>query len=217
MKNLLLALSAVVLFVGAAPLTANEPLVVGWENLLPEERVYDDPFLELPYAQINDLATLYRIEVLNVTEITDAKRAEAAEIRERLVSAGLDPDQLFEQRKVVMYERRLADTEPNPDLIGQTIKIPGYLLPLEMVDEKAVEFLLVPTIGACIHTPTPPANQMVFVRFEQGFAVDGLYTPIWVSGALQAQNRTQSLHLVDGQANVETTYIVQAETVEAYQ
>lgn len=209
-------MSTAALLFGASALSANETRVVNWGDLLPEERVYDDPFLDLPYSQINDLAMLYRIEVLNVSEITDAKRAEAVEIRERLVAAGLDPDQLFEQRKVVMNERRLADTEPNPELIGETIRIPGYLLPLTMVDKKAVEFLLVPTIGACIHTPPPPANQMVYVSFEQGFEVDELYKPVWISGALEAQSRSQSLHLVDGQANIETSYVVEADTVEIY-
>ncbi len=38
------------------------------------------------------------------------------------------------------------------------------MLPLEMSGPKAVEFLLVPTVEACAHTPPPPPpNQLVYV------------------------------------------------------
>lgn len=217
MKPIAMAFAAAFLaLAGAHPAAAVDPLSVTWVDLLPEARPYHDPFEKLEYSQINDLAKLYRFEVLKVGETDAARRAESIEIRDRLVSQGLDPDVLFKQREIVMNQRRLAATEPNLDLIGKTVRLPGYLLPLEIVDQKAVEFLLVPTVGACIHTPPPPANQMVFVRYTQGFEVDGLYKPVWVSGEMRAQSRTQALRLVDGQANVETTYAVDALSVEIY-
>lgn len=200
----------------ASPLLAADPRNIGWEDLLPEERPYHDPFAELEYKQINDLATLYRIETQNADTTDKEWRAEAVEVRERLESQGLDPDWLFEQRVIVMNQRRLAASEPNPDLLGQTVRIPGYLLPLDIVDQKVVEFLLVPTVGACIHTPPPPANQMVFVRYAQGFEVDALYKPVWISGEMRAQSRKQSLSFVDGQADIETSYVIDALSVEVY-
>ena len=200
----------------ASPLLAADPRNIGWEDLLPEERPYHDPFAELEYKQINDLVTLYRIETQNADTTDKEWRAEAVEVRERLESQGLDPDWLFEQRVIVMNQRRLAASEPNPDLLGQTVRIPGYLLPLDIVDQKVVEFLLVPTVGACIHTPPPPANQMVFVRYAQGFEVDALYKPVWISGEMRAQSRKQSLSFVDGQADIETSYAMDALSVEVY-
>ncbi|AXT27413.1 DUF3299 domain-containing protein [Ruegeria sp. AD91A] len=200
----------------AGPLLAADPRNISWQDLLPEERPYHDPFATLEYSQVNALAMLYRIEVLHADTADDKKRAEAVQIREDLVSQGLDPDWLFEQREIVMNQRLIAAREPNLDLLGENVRLPGYLLPLDIVDQKAVEFLLVPTVGACIHTPPPPANQMVYVRYEQGFEIDELYKPVWISGEMQALSRSQSLNYVDGQANIETSYAMDALSVEIY-
>ncbi|WP_299899389.1 DUF3299 domain-containing protein [uncultured Ruegeria sp.] len=200
----------------AGPLLAAGPRNISWQDLLPEERPYHDPFATLEYSQVNALAMLYRIEVLHADTADDEKRAEAVQIREDLVSQGLDPDWLFEQREIVMNQRLIAAREPNLDLLGENVRLPGYLLPLDIVDQKAVEFLLVPTVGACIHTPPPPANQMVYVRYEQGFEIDELYKPVWISGEMRALSRSQSLNYVDGQANIETSYAMDALSVEIY-
>ena len=56
----------------------------------------------------------------------------------------------------------------NPALDGKTIRIPGYVLPLEFSGSKVTEFLLVPWVGACIHTPPPEPNQIVYVKARQG-------------------------------------------------
>ncbi len=216
MKTIALALAAIVAFTSAHFALAADPRTIGWEDLLPEERPYHDPFAEMDYKQINQLATLYRIEVLQADTADETKRAEAAGIRESLVDQGLDPDWLFEQRKIVMNQRRLAAHEANPDLLGKTVRLPGYLLPLDIVDQKAIEFLLVPTVGACIHTPPPPANQMVFVRYAKGFEVDELYKPVWISGEMRAQSRVQELSYVDGSADIESTYVMDALSVEVY-
>lgn len=196
---------------------ASDPETIGWQDLLPEKRPYDDPFVEMDYEQISALSKLYRLEVAEADQPDAELKAEAADLRETLVAQGLDPDWLFEQREIVMNERRLAATEANPGIVGQSVRMPGYMLPLEMNGQKAVEFLLVPTVGACIHTPPPPANQMVYVRYDDGFEMDGLYKPVWISGEIRAQNRTQSLSYVDGAADVETSYVMDALSVEPYE
>ena len=216
MKTLSFAVATALAFTFAQPGAAIEPVEISWVDLLPEERPYHDPFLELKYEQLNDLADLYRIEVMETGGDNDETRAKAQQIRDRLAAQNLDPDQLFQQREIVMRQRKLAATEPNPDLLGKSVRLPGYLLPLEMVDQKAVEFLLVPTVGACIHTPPPPANQIVLVRYQQGFAVDELYSPVWISGEMRAQSLSSELHLVDGQADIETSYFIDAVSVETY-
>ncbi|MCX7631928.1 MAG: DUF3299 domain-containing protein [Turneriella sp.] len=49
-------------------------------------------------------------------------------------------------------------------LNGKTVKIPGFIVPLDDMEYEAVgRFLLVPDPQACIHVPPPPANQMIFV------------------------------------------------------
>ncbi|MBK8162824.1 MAG: DUF3299 domain-containing protein [Gammaproteobacteria bacterium] len=49
-------------------------------------------------------------------------------------------------------------------LHNQTVKLPGFVVPLEGDGQVVNEFLLVPYYGACIHVPPPPANQIVNVK-----------------------------------------------------
>lgn len=71
------------------------------------------------------------------------------------------------------------------DLDGATIRLPGYVVPLDEVDGRLIEFLLVPYFGACIHTPPPPANQIVHVVPTS--PVSGLHAmdTVWVSGRMK--------------------------------
>ena len=48
------------------------------------------------------------------------------------------------------------------------------------------EFLLVPYMGACIHTPPPPANQVVFADTGAPIELTNPYDPIWAIGTLRA-------------------------------
>ena len=60
--------------------------------------------------------------------------------------------------------RDIWDNAPvNPAIVGQVVRIPGFVVPLEDSKEGLKEFLLVPYFGACIHSPPPPANQIVHV------------------------------------------------------
>lgn len=79
-------------------------------------------------------------------------------------------------------------------LDGQDVKLPGYIVPLEVSEEgRVTEFLLVPYFGACIHVPPPPSNQIVHVKSELGVLMDALYQPFWVEGPLQVKNSTSEL------------------------
>ena len=68
------------------------------------------------------------------------------------------------------------------DLNGQQVRMPGYVLPLEFSGTKITEFLLVPWVGACIHTSPPPPNQIVNVKFDGGIEIKGQFAPMWVTG-----------------------------------
>lgn len=72
-------------------------------------------------------------------------------------------------------------------LDGKLVRLPGYIVPLEVSEEgRVTEFLLVPYFGACIHTPPPPANQIVHVVAAD--TVKGLHAmdTVRVSGLLKA-------------------------------
>lgn len=91
--------------------------------------------------------------------------------------------------KVIEMMRKLREAWDNaptvPALDGASIKLPGYLVPLDESKAGIAEFLLVPYFGACIHTPPPPANQIVLVvpaKPLQGFrSMD----TVWVRGTLR--------------------------------
>lgn len=66
--------------------------------------------------------------------------------------------------------------------------IAGFVTPMGFEGSKITEFLLVPFVGACIHVPPPPANQIVYVVGFGAYRADGgLLYPVWVTGTLRAQ------------------------------
>ena len=84
------------------------------------------------------------------------------------------------------YQQALVSTNVNEELNGEGIRIPGFVVPLEFNDDLYVtQFLLVPYFGACIHVPAPPPNQIILVNYPEGFQLDALYTPFWISGVMQ--------------------------------
>ncbi len=82
----------------------------------------------------------------------------------------------------------------NPALEGQEVRIPGFIVPLELDDKGLVtEFFLVPYFGACIHVPPPPPNQMVYVIMDKGISLDSMYSAYWISGKMATKARSTSL------------------------
>lgn len=84
--------------------------------------------------------------------------------------------------------RRIWDeAPPEPAMAGKRVRLPGFVIPLERQGEQLREFILVPYFGACIHSPPPPANQIV-----QGISTRPLgklrtMDAVWVSGTLSLQ------------------------------
>jgi hypothetical protein len=216
MKFRSLILAFMIALVSAGQLLA-EPRQVGWDDLIPSAPApaIENPFDAMQPEQIDILRKILRLELGLEPGDTDAV-VEAAELRAKLEAEGLDVDDLFAKREEIMEQRRRVAESVNEDFVEKDVRLPGYLLPLEMRDRKAVEFLLVPTVGACIHTPPPPANQVVHVRYPEGFAVDGLYTPVWINGRLKAESSTQRVGYSDGQARVTVSYAMQPDVVEPY-
>jgi len=90
-------------------------------------------------------------------------------------------------------------------LDGKRVHIGGYVVPLDFEATRIKEFLLVPFVGACIHVPPPPANQIVYVKAEQGFEVKGVFDPVWVTGTMKVTTAFTGL--------AEAGYTLEAEKV----
>ena len=84
------------------------------------------------------------------------------------------------------YQQALVSTNIRPEMNGQAIRIPGFIVPLEFSDDQLItEFFVVPFFGACIHVPPPPPNQIIHVKYPKGFKLEALYNPFWLSGVLK--------------------------------
>jgi uncharacterized protein len=91
-------------------------------------------------------------------------------------------------------------------LDGKRVRIGGYVVPLDFESTSVKEFLLVPFVGACIHVPPPPANQIIYVKAAKSFDVSGPFDPVYVTGTLKTAGQFTGL--------AETGYTIDAETVD---
>jgi hypothetical protein len=81
--------------------------------------------------------------------------------------------------------KQLWDQAPTePDLEGRKVRLPGFVIPLERKGEQVIEFLLVPYFGACIHTPPPPANQIIHAVSAKPLGKMRTMDAYWISGTL---------------------------------
>ncbi|CTQ49479.1 DUF3299 domain-containing protein [Jannaschia donghaensis] len=99
-------------------------------------------------------------------------------------------------------------TKLNETLDGTLIRMPGFVIPLELNAEGVTEFMLVPYVGACLHMPPPPANQLVVVTTETPWPDDALWDPVWVTGTLRMELQSTEL--------AQTGYALRATDMEKY-
>lgn len=94
------------------------------------------------------------------------------------------------------------------ELNGSMVKIPGFVIPLEGDENLVTEFLLVPFLGACIHVPPPPPNQLIYVRFKEGAPVQELWDVVYIVGKLKTETVSHEL--------AEVGYVIEGVALEAY-
>jgi len=219
-----LAVVAVVLMNFAAPAQAAVPSEINWEELVPAqsaELVKDietlqqaldnlDEARQEAYFLIDDQMTLKsRIERGFIDEAM-LNEGTKEQLNRDLKSEFPDLFTLWERVKETRSRHKQESTRVNESLDGKTVKIPGYVLPLETEGTAVREFLLVPYVGACIHVPPPPPNQMVFVESAQPYKSEALFEPVWVEGVLKVAAGTHSLSLFDVQSDVDNGYSMPA-------
>jgi hypothetical protein len=112
--------------------------------------------------------------------------------------------------KLLKRMREVWDSAPtNPALEGQNVRIPGFIVPLEDSKDGLKEFLLVPYFGACIHSPPPPANQIIHVLPRTPAKGFRSMDTVWVSGPISTV-RTDSYMGMSG-------YRIEATQVAPYE
>jgi uncharacterized protein len=140
-----------------------------------------------------------------------------------LVPAGWDPFKEFKgldfqslddgdprAAKMLRKMREVWDNAPaNEAMVGQAVRIPGFVVPLEDSKEGLREFLLVPYFGACIHSPPPPSNQIIHVLAPTPAKGVRSMDAVWITGKLTTAHTDSYM----GAAS----YRIQASSVSPYE
>lgn len=102
----------------------------------------------------------------------------------------------------------VADTPVVVEMDQVRVRLPGYLVPLDVEDGNLRTFLMVPYFGACIHVPPPPPNQVVYVEMPEAVSLEDPYGAHWVTGVMTTQASSTSM--------AEASYSMRGELVEVF-
>ncbi len=213
MKTFIQTMIVLVASVFSVTLLAQEVRQITWEDLVPAHLADVDPVAHLTPDQ-QDLVgwIMYMLDTL------PPRSAETEDLYESLDQEMPLLKQYNIDLEAIMKQTQMIRTALVEELDGQQVRLAGYLLPLEVIDNRVLEFLLVPYVGACIHVPPPPPNQIVHVKSDRvkDLKKGGLFDPVWVTGQITAKPMAKDLFLIDGSANIDIGYTMQADRVEAY-
>ena len=155
----------------------TEATLLVWEDLMP---VGEDAILAELYSEFyEEMETKMRRQMT----LADAARNEDANITD-VITEGSAQDTM---EQIGTYN--VVDS-----LDGVKIRLPGYIVPLDFsAKSEHEEFLLVPYFGACLHTPPPPPNQIVFVKANPPAKIPDINEPVWLEGEMKTGKFTSEL------------------------
>ncbi|MEP1209939.1 MAG: DUF3299 domain-containing protein [Rhizobiaceae bacterium] len=146
-----------------APKSMAEPLVLGWADL--EPKLFFGQRMKLPKSR----------SVLGTPTAEDFQVTKS-ELKEFLGEIEFMKDMQPQGARLV------------GKLNGKKVRIPGYVTPVGFDGEDVTQFLLVPFLGACIHVPPPPANQIIYVKNAKGLKLEQIWEPVWITGILETKS-----------------------------
>lgn len=214
MKNRNIVLYLIFAITVVSSCFAQDVKVIQWNDLIPEAHKGEDPMVGLSEEQRNYIDWIIYLRQNLPPEPTEQTRELFDEMERaipKLKEGGMDID-------VIIAKRQARDSSINEDLNDKNVTLAGYMLPLDMSGKQVREFLLVPYMGACIHTPPPPPNQIVHATFHSGIdhPLSDMFRPVLVTGKLSAQPLKRDLFLVDGSSNIDIGYSILVAKVEPY-
>ena len=217
--NSMKILGLVLCLVYVAGVSAADVREIGWQDLIPPPD-FEDPFEALTEDQLYDLGTIVRTREFyksRPSSVTEEMLERAETLEKELDQQGIDVDGLLALRDEIAEKRRAQANSVVDELNGESIRMPGYVLPIEFDDQKVTEFFLVPYVGACIHVPPPPPNQMVYVSSDVGIETKGLFDPAWVEGTILPTGKSSPWTAFDGVVDISAGYTMRADEVEPYE
>ena len=154
--------------------TTSKPTVetLVWEDLMPEG---EDQILEKLYTEFyQEQEKQFRNQTTLLQASKASDNAEADVIN--LIGEGSELDTM----------EQIGTYNVVADLDGLTVRLPGYVVPLDFnASSEYNEFLLVPYFGACLHTPPPPPNQIVYVKTAKAAKIIDINEPVWIEGVMK--------------------------------
>jgi hypothetical protein len=192
---------------------------LGWRDLVPKLEPLKNPLEGLEPTlryDIEYLATIrYWTDTGQISEV-DSEFERGVELEHQFKKDRVDFEPMVASFNNFLNEIDRRNRMVVQELDGELVRIPGFALPLETSATAVSEFLLVPSIGACIHTPVPPANQLVFVKLNQSYKMSKLYEPIWITGRMKIESLQRAVSYSDGKNGVESAYAMEAVSIEPY-
>ncbi|MDX1432607.1 MAG: DUF3299 domain-containing protein [Gammaproteobacteria bacterium] len=121
----------------------------------------------------------------------------------KMADGSPEADALYEKLRQFNLSAPLVE-----ELDGQVVSLPGYIVPVEYDERGVFEFLLVPFVGACIHVPPPPANQIVYVKSKEAYKVSELFEAVEVIGVMSTKPTMSEL--------ADAGYTMEARSIERF-
>ena len=223
MKRALLAgFACLSLALAAGALAATPAKEVVRDNLVPKFATkLKDPLAGQELFRRLEVETIIWASKLNAEERASEEHKlmveDAQHFLKEMRQEGIDTDKLIADFKDWQAKLEARNKQVVAELDGAQIRLAGYLLPLQYTEKGETEFLLVPYVGACIHAPVPPPNQIVFVELDSPYKPEELYAPVWVTGTMRTKVSTKALSYVDGSADIPVGYSLEAKRIEVYE
>lgn len=115
---------------------------------------------------------------------------------------------LMEHDETAMASQQPESSGVRTEWTGQIVRLPGFIVPIDYSGTGVTAFILVPFVGACVHVPPPPANQLVFVTTQDPYESSGLFEPVNVIGMFGVSAMTTQL--------ADIAYALSADRIEPY-
>ena len=154
-------LLASTLFAGS--LFAEETLNLVWPDLQGQVGEFEDPFTALDSDQLFHLGMVARLRAMQQADPDAFPAEDAAELAKfttDLEDGGIDIDGLLAKREEITNLRRQRANSTRTDYEGKTIRMPGYLLPLDITEGE----VSARAVGRRVYPHAPAAAQSDCLR-----------------------------------------------------
>ena len=196
---------------------------LAWESLIPASPPLENFLESVPADQLEALADIDYWKSFSEDEAGNQlayQRDEAKKLvdedRAKFAKQGVNIDALYQNYHDWTTEIDRQGRLTVKKLDGKRVAIAGYLLPLDFNPKGAKEFLLVPYVGACIHVPPPPPNQVVYVKSSSPYQITNFFEGVMITGKMRVQSAKRDLSFMDGSNDVDSGYILEGGTIVPY-